>query len=84
MMWLWIKALNISWSDKVYNEEVLRRVGEDREIISVINRRQRVWFGHTLRHGGLVPLVNEGRIIGKRPPGRPQAGMLDRVKDGCP
>ena len=52
---LWIKALNISWSDKVYNEEVLRRVGEDREIISVINRRHRVWLGHTLRHGGLVP-----------------------------
>ena len=35
VMWLWMKALNISWSDKVYNEEVLRRVGEDREIISL-------------------------------------------------
>ena len=34
-MWLWMKALNISWSDKVYNEEVLRCVGEDREIISL-------------------------------------------------
>jgi len=25
-----------------------------------------------------------GRVIGKRPPGRPQGGMLDRVKDGSP
>ena len=25
-MWLWRKVLNISWSDKVLNEEVLRRV----------------------------------------------------------
>ena len=41
------------------------------------------WLGHTctLSHGDLVPLVTEGRIIGKGPPGRPRAGMLDRVKD---
>ena len=41
-------------------------------------------LGHTLGHCDLVPLVIEGRIIGKRPPGRPRAGMLDRVKDGSP
>ena len=40
-MWLWRKVLNISWSDKVCNEEVLRHVGEERAIISVTNRRQR-------------------------------------------
>ena len=62
----------------------MRRVGEERAVISVINRRQRVWLGHTLRHGDLVPLVIEGRIIGKGPPGRPRVGMLDRVKDGSP
>ena len=43
-----------------------------------------MWLGHTLRHGDLVPLVTEGRIIGKRPPGRPRAGMMERVKDGSP
>ena len=51
-------------------------------IVFVTNIRQRVWVGDTLRHGDLVPLIIEGRIIGKRPPGRPRAGMLDRVKDG--
>ena len=81
-MWLWRKVLNITWSNKVCNEEVLRRVGEERAIISVINRRQRVWLGYTLRHGDHVPLVTEGRIPGKRPPWRPRAEMLDRVKDG--
>ena len=34
-MWLWRKVLNIYWSDKVCNEEVLRRDGEERAIISV-------------------------------------------------
>ena len=56
-MWLWKEVLNITWSDKVCNEEELRRDGEERAIISFINRRQRVWLGHALRHGDHVPLV---------------------------
>ena len=70
-MWLWRKFLNIYWSDKVCNKEVLRHVGEERAIISIINRRQRVWLGHTLRHGDLVSLVIERKIIGKKPLERP-------------
>ena len=81
-MWLWRKVLNITWSDKACNEEVLRRVGEERAMTSVINRRQSSWLGHTLRHGDHVPLVIEGRISGKRPPGRFPAGILARGKDG--
>ena len=83
-MWLWRKVLNISWSDKVCNEELLRRIGGERTIISVLNIRHRVWLGHTLRHGNVVPLVIKGVMIGKRPHERPRAGMLDRVKDGGP
>ena len=45
---------------------------------------QKVWLGHTLRHSDLVPVVIEGRIKEKGPPGRRRAGMLDRVKDGSP
>ena len=45
---------------------------------------QKVWLGHTLRHSDLVPIVIEGRIKEKGPPGRPRVGMLDRVKDGSP
>lgn len=74
-MWIWRKVLNISWSDKVCNEEVLRCVGKERAIISVINERRRVWLGHTLQHSDLVPLVIEGRVIGKRSAGGPRAGM---------
>ena len=74
-MWLWRKVFNISWSDKVCHEDVLRCVGEERAIISVINRTQRVWLGHTLQHGDLVQLVIEGRVIEKRLPGGPPVGM---------
>ena len=75
-MWLWRKILNISWTEKVSNDEVLRRVNEDRAIIPSINKRQRTWIDHTLMHGNLLPLIIEGR----RPPGRPRTGMLDRIK----
>ena len=57
---------------------------EERAIPSFINRRERAWLGHTLRHGDLVPLVIERRIIGKRSPGGSRAGMLDRMKEGSP
>ena len=65
------RFFNITWCDKVCDEEVLWRVGKERAIISV-----RVWLGQTLRHGDHVLLVIEGGIPGKRPPGRPRAGML--------
>ena len=63
------------------NDEVLRRVGEERSIVN-INRRQRAWLGHTLRHGDLLPLVIEGRVEGRRPPGRPRTAALDRIRSG--
>ena len=53
-MWLWRKVLNNSLSDKVCNEEVLRRVGEERATVSVINRRQGVWLFKGLKHS-LIP-----------------------------
>ena len=56
-MWLWRKVLNMTWSNKVCNEEILRRVGVERAIISVINKRQRVWLFHSIRYCDVVPLV---------------------------
>jgi len=44
----------ISWLDKVTNEEVLRRVNEDRQILNSIWQRKHRWIGHVLRHDGLL------------------------------
>ena len=66
MMWLRRKVLTITWFDKVCKEEVLRHVGEERTMISVIKRRQRVQLGHNLRLGDLVLLVIEGRMKGSK------------------
>ena len=80
-MWLCRRILDISWSDKISNDEVLRRVEEEKSIISTIGKRQRAWLGHTLRQGDLLPIVIEGRVEGRRPPGRPRTGILDGIKN---
>ena len=50
--------------------------------VSTIDKRQRGWLGHTLRHGDLLRIVIEGRVEGRRPPGRLRTGILDRIKNG--
>ena len=71
-----------SWANKVCNKEVLTRVGKRQQVLDIIRNRQRRWIGHTLRHGDQMTIVMEGRIQGKRPPGRWKIGLLDSVKNG--
>ena len=43
-----------SWLDKVTNEEALRRVNEDRQILNSMWQRKHWWIGHVLRHDELL------------------------------
>ena len=56
----------ISWTDKITNEEVLRRVGEKRSMLETIVRRKKNWIGHIMRGDGLMKEVIEGKMEGKR------------------
>jgi len=38
----------VSWTDHVRNEEVLRRVKEQKNILSEINKRKAKWIGHLI------------------------------------
>jgi hypothetical protein len=44
----------ISWTDRVNNEAVLRRVKEERNILHTIRRRNANWIGHILRRNCLL------------------------------
>ena len=59
------------------NEDVLRRVGEERSFIETLEKRRKNWIGHVLRGDGLLREVLEGRMERKRPRGRPRVKMLD-------
>jgi hypothetical protein len=51
-----------SWTDRVRNEEVLRRVKEERNILHTVKRRKAKWIGHILRRNCLVKQFTEGKI----------------------
>ena len=78
-MWMWKRMEKVSWMDKITNEEILNKVGEKRQLISVIRNRQKNWIGHVLRGEGLLREVMEGRMEGKRSRDRPRKGMLDEL-----
>jgi endonuclease/exonuclease/phosphatase family metal-dependent hydrolase len=75
-MWIWRRMLKVSWKDRVTNDEVLERIGENRRIIDTIKRRKKNWIGHILRGNAFVTNVLEGKMKGKRCPGRPRIGIL--------
>src|SRR6266581_1596206 len=81
-MWLWRRLERISWMDKKSNEEVLTVVNENRCLIRTIYQRRKNWIGHVYRGDGLPRDVLEGRMLEKRPRGRPRKGMTDDLMKG--
>ena len=73
----------IKWTDKISNEEVVRRVGEERSLVNTVIKRKKSWIGHVLRHDCLLKSVIEGRMEGKRCRGRKRIGILDELTKGC-
>jgi hypothetical protein len=75
----------IGWTDRVSNEEVLRRVKEERNILHTIKRRKANWIGHNLRRNCLLKHVIEGKLegriemTGRR--GRRRKQLLDALKE---
>jgi hypothetical protein len=54
--------LKIKWTDKIRNEEVLRRIDEERTLWNTIDERRTRWIGHTLRHNGFVKNIVKRKI----------------------
>jgi hypothetical protein len=55
---------NISWTNRVRNEEVLHRVKEDRINLHTIKRRKANWVGNMLSRNWLLKHVLEGELEG--------------------
>ena len=72
----------ISWLDTVTNEEILRRVNEERQILNSIWQRKHRWIGHVLRHDGLLLEIIEGRMKGKPTRGRRIQLLHNLANDG--
>jgi hypothetical protein len=82
---VWRGMENISWTDRVRNEEVLPRVKEQRNILHEISKRKANFIGHILRRNCLLQQFIEGKIkggieaTGRR--GRRRRKLLDDLKE---
>ena len=75
------KLLRIRWTDRVTNEEVLRKTGQI-PVRDEVGRRRWRWIGHTLRKSGscITKKVIDWNPQGKRSRGRPR-GTWRRIKE---
>ena len=82
-MWLYRRMLRISWTEKVSNAEVLIRMRKGVEVLYDIKRRKLEYFGHVIRNKKyrLLQLVMEGKIEGRRRPGRRKTSWLRNLRD---
>lgn len=81
-MWVYRRILKISWTDRVSNVKVLRLLNKKTEILNTIKRRKLQYFGHIMRNDKyqLLQLLIQGKIQGKRPPGRRRTSWLKNLR----
>ena len=61
-MWCWRRTEKIKRTDRITNEEVLRRMDEKRTILDAVMKRKANWLGHIMRTGGPLFDAIEGKI----------------------
>ncbi|KAJ4429397.1 hypothetical protein ANN_21554 [Periplaneta americana] len=78
--WIWKRMERVEWTDRIRNEAVLERVGEERMMLKLIRMRKRNWLGHWLRRNCLLKDALEGMVNGRRVRGRRRYQMIDDIK----
>jgi hypothetical protein len=53
-MWCYSRMMKVKWTERITNEEVLRRVVEKRNIMPTLKRRRGRFLGLILRHSSLM------------------------------
>jgi len=81
-MWIFRRILRIYWIEKITNEEVLRRMGCEPEIMITVKRRKLEYFGHIKRNNKYRILQNiiHDKVDGRRGPGRRRISWLANLQ----
>ena len=79
------RLLNISYKDRVTNEEVRRKIqsaiGEYDELLTLVKKWKLRRFGHVSRSSGLAKTILQGSVEGKRKRGRQKKWWEDNIKE---
>ena len=78
--WCFRRMKKISWTERKSNDEVLRSVGVEKELLNGIKEQQMKFFGHIVREGNIEELITTGRIEGTRDRGRQRIKQLDNIR----
>jgi Reverse transcriptase (RNA-dependent DNA polymerase) len=82
-MWIYRRMLRISWVQHVTNRDVLRRMDKETEILKTVKIRKLEYLGHIMRNAKryeLPQLVLQGKVLGKRGPGRRRISWLKNLR----
>ncbi|UYV76324.1 hypothetical protein LAZ67_14000030 [Cordylochernes scorpioides] len=76
------KSSQNPWTDMVTNNQVLDRMGTERQLIKFIKQRKLTFAGHVMcgSAGETLLTVLEGKLQGKRSRGRRRRGYTDDLK----
>jgi len=74
--------MRISYTEHVTNDEVLRKVGQDRKLMGQVKSRKLKYFGHTSRHSSLEKDIMFGTMPGKRRQGGQKSSGLMTSHNG--
>ncbi|CAG9834883.1 unnamed protein product [Diabrotica balteata] len=63
-LWLYLRVLKISWTDKITNKEVLERVGKETELITAKQTRKLEYLDHVMKGPKyeILRLIIQGKI----------------------
>jgi hypothetical protein len=61
-MWCWRRIEQISWLDRVKNEEALHRGKEERNMVRAVRRWNANWIGHILHR----KIEGNIEVVGRR------------------
>ncbi|CAG9828977.1 unnamed protein product, partial [Diabrotica balteata] len=82
-LWMYRRILRISWTEKVTNVEVLRRMNKEKEVIFTIQKRKLQYLGHITRgeRYELLQIIMQGKIAGKRSIARRRNSWLKNLRE---
>ena len=82
-MWMYRRMLKISWTDHITNEEVLRRMNKERELLVTVKKRKACYLGHIFRSEkyNLLQLIVQGKVEGRRGIGRRRISWMKNLRE---
>ena len=81
-MWVYHRVLKIPWTARATNGGVLRRMGKNQEILTMIKRRKTAYLGHIMHNTKyeLLQKIIQGKIKGRRGVERKKLSWLRNIR----